>query len=473
MSKEPDPSSKYRNNGKPQFYSEKRGNSSNQVPRDQGTFSKIHPDDKKFDLNEDQFPLPYEEPSNDVDETRNYRPPKETAQVDDTLNKYTEPMRNSKNSGDKTHDQPEKTNHDQTYRIDYIDDDFYNSVDGPVLVLDEDQRTPFGHQQFDEKESRAQANTKEYKEQSLVYNQSPKYFIQPAEEAIKHQDLSSNTEKDKVYDDQSYDDDVQYQVLQQQGHNRAYDSTSEPEVVKAQEKRPIDEEVLCEEIKEVKNEFLSLDELEKGDQESNIESDWPPPPPDEISEERINGTGVHRDQEIHDGGNELSLYTSFLTIDVNSGKKSDLDTSSLEDSKHRTSLLNLVTGSHEIDHVDDIGNIDKEDMDKIKHDLEMISKYLHNMPLGASFWPQNYDVLRDLVKLYLAAKNTNSAALSYLLDYFLKLDWPEIFLKCARKIMKSYPQVFVQSSDDKVGMKQWRNNVSLFKSRMLLINSNF
>ncbi|XP_065051379.1 uncharacterized protein LOC135681041 [Rhopilema esculentum] len=450
ISKEPDPSSKYKNNGKPQFYPETRANSRNQGPRGQSTFSKIYPDDEKFDSNEDQFPKPYEEPSNDVDETSNYRLPKETAHVDNTVNKYTEPMRNNKYSGDKTHDQPAIKNHDSTYQIDYTDDDFYNSVDGPVLVLDEDQRTPFEHQQFDEQMRRPQDNTEEYKKQSLVYNQSTKYFIQPAEEITNHQSLSPDTEKDKVYDEQSYDDDVQYQVLPQPGQNRAYNSTNEPEVVKAQEKRPVDEEVFCEEIKEVKSEFLSLEELEKYDQESNIESDWPPPPPDEIPQERINGTGVHRDQEIHDGRSELSLYTSFLTIDVNSSRKSDLDTSSLEDSKHRSSLLNLVTGSHEIDHVDDIGNIDKEDMDKIKHDLEMISKYLHNMPLGASFWPQNYDVLRDLVKLYLAAKNTNSAALSYLLDYFLKLDWPEIFLKCAKKIMKSYPQVFVQASDEKI-----------------------
>ena len=239
------------------------------------------------------------------------------------------------------------------------------------------------------------------------------------------------------------------------------------EEVNVQADNPIEEEIIHEEFHEIQSEPMALDVLDDDDEEENDaddDDDWPLPPEDKIilqeekelindhetpnSEARLDYLQTQRNEIAtkEDG----SLYTSFLTIDVTSGKRENFDGPTLSESKHRSSLLNLVSFNQELEHAEDIVELDKEDMDKIRHDVEMISKYLHNIPLGASHWPQNYDVLRDLVKLYLASKTTSVATLNYLLDYFLKLDWPGLFLKCLRRIMKSYPQVFVHASDKKV-----------------------
>ena len=243
------------------------------------------------------------------------------------------------------------------------------------------------------------------------------------------------------------------------------ENETDEEDLKLANEEIVEEDVIHEEFREIESEPIDMEVLEQNDFDQNEESDWPAPP-----EERLNGNQEEDDIDHYYGKKEEyfdermtknvtredhSLYTSFLTIDVAPTKRDNLDAPTLAESKHRSSLLNLVTGSHELEQMEesveiDKVEIDKDDMDKIRHDIEMISKYLHSMPLGASFWPQNYDVLRDLVKLYLASKSTSSAALNYLLDYFLKLDWPELFLKCARRIMKNYPQVFVHSSDHKV-----------------------
>ena len=244
--------------------------------------------------------------------------------------------------------------------------------------------------------------------------------------------------------------------------DEVYESEKE-EKVDIQNDSVVSEELIHEEFHEIQSEPIALEVLEDDDEDYNEddkesgEGQWPPPPEDNAKEKIEIRPGYDTTEEyVHEHMNRSiikedgSLYTSFLTIDVTPGKRESLDAPSLIDSKHRSSLLNLVTGNHELESTDDNLELDKDDMDKIRHDIEMISKYLHNMPLGASHWPHNYDVLRDLVKLYLASKNTSTAALNYLLDYFLKLDWPGIFLKCSRKIMKSYPQVFVHSSDQKV-----------------------
>ena len=173
--------------------------------------------------------------------------------------------------------------------------------------------------------------------------------------------------------------------------------------------------------------------------DNNVNDDWPTPP-----EQKRN-----QKPKLSSAKSDPVLYTSFLTIDV-SNRRNDVNISPISEDNHRRSLLNLVTGNSETSTIGGLQNVDQEDLDKIRHDLEMISKYLLDMPLAASLWPQNYDVLRDLVKLYLAAKNGNNAILEYLLDYFLKLDWPAIYLKCLRKIMNNYPQVFLHSSDRKV-----------------------
>ena len=232
-----------------------------------------------------------------------------------------------------------------------------------------------------------------------------------------------------------------------------YEPEPVEEIIEPQYQEQEEAEINFDALDQAESELSINIEYHNGYVESNTEDDWPEPPQQD-KEQDIEISDDDEEKAITEERlpmykTDSALYTSFLTIDVSSGKRDSLE--SCEDGgKHRASLLNLVTASREADNVDEFPQIDREDMDKIKHDLEMISKYLQNMPLGASYWPQNYDVLRDLVKLYLAAKNANSSALNYLLDYFLKLDWPAIFLKCTRKIMNSYPQVFLHSSDRKV-----------------------
>ena len=255
--------------------------------------------------------------------------------------------------------------------------------------------------------------------------------------------------------------------------DEVYESKEE---INVQNANPIEEEIIHEEFHEIESEPMALevldDDYEEENDDNDDDDDWPLPPEDKIilQEEKElikdHDTSEARRNYLQKQKNEIaskengSLYTSFLTIDVTSGKRESLDGPTLSDSKHRSSLLNLVTFNQELEHAEDNVELDKEDMDKIRHDVEMISKYLHNIPLGASHWPQNYDVLRDLVKLYLASKTTSSATLNYLLDYFLKLDWPGLFLKCLRRIMKSYPQVFVHASDKKVYI--WFEYAKLF-----------
>ena len=233
------------------------------------------------------------------------------------------------------------------------------------------------------------------------------------------------------------------------------------EHVRNGEEKFIEEEIIHEEFRETQHEPIGIEQLELDEDEDVRESDWPPPPEEKLNgqqSEKFQGEDENLQEHFVDdakkfdakGTEENSIYTSFLTIDVTSGKRDSLDTPNLAGSKHRGSLLNLVTGSCELEQGEPSTELDKDDMDKIRHDVDMITKYLHNMPLGATYWPQNYDVLRDLVKLYLASKSTSTTALNYLLDYFLKLNWPDLFLKCARRILKSYPQVFLHLSDQKV-----------------------
>eukprot|EP00112_Aurelia_sp_Birch-Aquarium-sp1_P010573 Seg2253.5 transcript_id=Seg2253.5/GoldUCD/mRNA.D3Y31 product="hypothetical protein" protein_id=Seg2253.5/GoldUCD/D3Y31 len=225
------------------------------------------------------------------------------------------------------------------------------------------------------------------------------------------------------------------------------------EIIEPQYQETVAAEINFDALDEAESEPSINIEFHNGYIESNTEDDWPEPPQQDKEQDIERSDDEEKaiiEERLPMHKTDSALYTSFLTIDVSSAGKRDSLESCEDGGKHRASLLNLVTGSREADSVDELPQIDREDMDKIKNDLEMISKYLQNMPLGASYWPQNYDVLRDLVKLYLAAKNANSAALNFLLDYFLKLDWPGIFLKCTRKIMNSYPQVFLHSSDRKI-----------------------
>ena len=209
-------------------------------------------------------------------------------------------------------------------------------------------------------------------------------------------------------------------------------------------KNLVEEIVQCEQVNDAQSEALMFEHLPAEDTGAELNgydnNQWPPPPEERPLQKKLSAAR-----------SDPLLYTSFLTIDVSSSSKNEnLNTTPLHEDKHRASLLNLVTGSREESLVKEFHPIDRADMKKIKHDLEMISKYLEDMPLAASLWPQNYDVLRDLVKLYLAAKNSSNVFPKYLLDHFLKLDWPGIFLKCIRKIMDNYPQVFLHSSDRKV-----------------------
>lgn len=236
------------------------------------------------------------------------------------------------------------------------------------------------------------------------------------------------------------------------------------EIIEPQYQEQEEAEINFDALDEAESEPSINIEFHNGYIESNTEDDWPEPPQQDKEQDIERSDDEEKaiiEERLPMHKTDSALYTSFLTIDVSSAGKRDSLESCEDGGKHRASLLNLVTGSREADSVDELPQIDREDMDKIKNDLEMISKYLQNMPLGASYWPQNYDVLRDLVKLYLAAKNANSAALNFLLDYFLKLDWPGIFLKCTRKIMNSYPQVFLHSSDRKVICSQ----INLFLAR--------
>ena len=292
-----------------------------------------------------------------------------------------------------------------------------------------------------------------YEEKPIQCIESTKDFAEPQISPEEENFAEETPAYPKYNDEQQYDFEIDLDEICE--NEKKAD-------VEIQIEDVVTEELIQEEFHEIQKETLALEVLDDDDDdddeayEENEENDWPSPPEDNGQEEREFKPGYDRREEYfpeqrnNNIEEDASLYTSFLTIDVTPGKRESLDGTILADSKHRSSLLNLVTGTHELEHSEDSFQLDKEDMDKIRHDIEMISKYLHNMPLGASHWPQNYDVLRDLVKLYLASKNTSSAALNYLLDYFLKLDWPGLFLKCSRKIMKSYPQVFVHSSDRKV-----------------------
>ena len=196
----------------------------------------------------------------------------------------------------------------------------------------------------------------------------------------------------------------------------------------------VNEEILVQELNELHAEpvFRPQNGMHDDEDGLNFDGDWPPPPEAEPEEPKI--SPAKSDSEI---------YTSFLTIDV-SGKSEGLGFFG----KHRAaSLLSLLTASNESLVT---AGIDAENEEQAKDDLGMISKYLSNMVLTRSQWSHNYDVLRDLVKLYIGAKTNSTRFLCNLLDYFLKLNWPGTFLNCMRKILKEYPQVFVHSSDRKV-----------------------
>ena len=376
---------------------------------------------------------------------------------------------------------------DENRKIGGYDDMIKDRSFAPKVVAyekyDDDRKTPIAESKFlkENKEARREKSSQQefpeymsyrYPEEQkermngvLTYEQTSKgnypiygqYEENPIQSIERMEDEISPKEHNFAMETQGYS---KYNDEQQYDFEIDVDEVCENEKkagMEIQNEDVVTEELINEEFHEIQSETLALEVLDDDEvYEENEESDWPPPPEDNGQEETESRPGYERrgeyfpEQRNNNIIEDSSLYTSFLTIDVTPGKRESLDGPVLADSKHRSSLLNLVTGSHELEHSEDNLELDKDDKDKIRHDIEMISKYLHNMPLGASYWPQNYDVLRDLVKLYLASKNTSSAALNYLLDYFLKLDWPGLFLKCSRKIMKSYPQVFVHSSDRKV-----------------------